>query len=50
MGWEGEEDDGQAHYATYANVSRVPSTRSMYSFSSKWSIACWMRDATRPLG
>ena len=26
-------------HATYANVSRVPSTRSMYSFSSKWSIA-----------
>ena len=26
-------------HATYAKVSRVPSTRSMYSFSSKWSIA-----------
>ena len=27
-------------YATYANVSLVPSTRSMYSFSSSVSIAC----------
>lgn len=26
-------------YATYANVSLVPSTRSMYSFSSSVSIA-----------
>lgn len=32
-------NDGRAAHATYANVSRVPSTRSMYSFSSRWSIA-----------
>lgn len=31
-GWDGS-------YATYAKVSLVPSTRSMYSFSSRVSIA-----------
>lgn len=33
-------NDGPRAQATYAKVSRVPSTRSMYSFSSRWSIAC----------
>ena len=34
-------NDGPRAQATYAKVSRVPSTRSMYSFSSRWSIACY---------